>query len=101
MSESRDPEPAALDREEQPLRQQAREPDLRRLVAAGTQLRPFPQEVMEAAFNAANELYAEISKENADFKKIHDAYMGFRDHEIPWFRIAEGSFDQYMATAAK
>jgi hypothetical protein len=27
--------------------------------------------------------------------------MGFRDHEIPWFRIAEGSFDQYMATAAK
>ena len=27
---------------------------------------------MEACFNAANELYAEISAKNADFKKVYD-----------------------------
>ena len=32
---------------------------LRELVAGGTKLLPFPQSVMEACFNAANELYAE------------------------------------------
>ncbi|WP_204268521.1 hypothetical protein, partial [Escherichia coli] len=48
-------------------------PALRRLVAAGTQLRPFPQEVMEACYNATNELWAEISAKNADFKKAIEA----------------------------
>ena len=28
-------------------------------MAGGTKLMPFPQSVMEAAFNASNELYAE------------------------------------------
>ncbi len=43
---------------------------LKRLVQAGAQLRPFTPEVMDACQKAAFELYAEISKENADFKKI-------------------------------
>ena len=30
---------------------------LRRLVAAGVQLRPFPREIMQASFRAANEVY--------------------------------------------
>ena len=34
---------------------------LRRLVGAGAQLRPFSQDVMEAAFKASNEVYDEIS----------------------------------------
>ena len=29
----------------------------------GTKLMPFPQPLMEAAFNASNELYAELSVE--------------------------------------
>ena len=51
---------------------------LRKLVAEGTKLRPFPLPVLEASFAAANEVYAEISAKNASFKKIHDAYMAFR-----------------------
>ena len=42
---------------------------LRELVAAGTKLMPFPQPVMEAAFNASNELYAEISAKNAEVQE--------------------------------
>ena len=70
---------------------------LRELVAAGTKLLPFPQSVMEAAFNASNELYAEISSKNAKFKKMFDSWKAFRNEEILWFRVAEGTFDNFMA----
>src|SRR5918911_2174284 len=42
---------------------------LKRLVAAGAQLRPFPQPVMDASLRAALELYGEVSQANPDFKK--------------------------------
>ena len=68
---------------------------LRRLVAAGTQLRPFPREVMQAAYKAAFELYDEISAKNDDFKKVYDHWKAFRDAEYGWFRVTEYSFDQF------
>ena len=43
---------------------------LKRLVASGTQLRPFTNEVLEACLKSTNELWTEISGKNADFKKI-------------------------------
>ena len=70
---------------------------LRELVAGGTKLMPFPQPVMEAAFNASNELYAEISAKNAKFKKVYDNWRPFRNEEILWFRVCENSFDNFMA----
>src|SRR5262249_2054783 len=45
-------------------------PALKKLVSEGTQLRVFPQPVMEACLKASNEIYAEISATNADFKRI-------------------------------
>ena len=63
---------------------------------AGTQLRPFSQEILEACLKASNELYAEISAKNPDFKKIDD------DGRLPergdlWCQVAERSFDNFMA----
>ena len=56
---------------EDTARYDARNPAaLKRLVAAGTQLRPFPQPVMEACFKASNEVNAETSATNADYKKV-------------------------------
>ena len=55
----------------------------------GTQLRPFPHEVMDACYKAANELYAEICQGNAEFKKIHEPYMNFRGDQYLWWRVAE------------
>jgi TRAP-type mannitol/chloroaromatic compound transport system substrate-binding protein len=69
---------------------------LKRLVAGGAQLRPFPQEVMEVCLKAANELYAETSAKNADFKKIHDAMMAFRGDEYLWWQVAEYTYDNFM-----
>jgi TRAP-type mannitol/chloroaromatic compound transport system substrate-binding protein len=72
---------------------------LRRLVGAGAQLRPFSQEIMEACFKAANELYDEISGRNADFKKTYEAFRQFRGEQYLWFQVAEYSFDNFMIRA--
>ncbi len=70
---------------------------LRELVAAGTKFLPFPQAVMEACFNAANELYAETIAKNPKFKKVYDSWKPFRNEEVLWFRVAENTFDNFMA----
>ncbi len=70
---------------------------LRELVAAGTKFLPFPQSVMEACFNAANELYAETIAKNPKFKKVYESWKPFRNEEVLWFRVAENTFDNFMA----
>ena len=70
---------------------------LRELVANGTKLSPFPAPVLEACFNAANELYAETAAKNPAFKKIYEPWAAFRRDQVLWFRIAEGGFDGFMA----
>ena len=71
-------------------------PAIKSLVASGTKLRPFPPDVMEACLKAANELYAEIGKDNAEFKKMHDAYMTYRNNEYLWFQVCEYAFDNFQ-----
>jgi TRAP-type mannitol/chloroaromatic compound transport system substrate-binding protein len=72
---------------------------LRRLVGGGAQLRPFPQEVMEACLKSSNELYDELSGRNADFKKVYEAYRNFRGEQYLWFQVAEYTFDNFMIRA--
>jgi len=69
---------------------------LKRLVAAGTQLRPFSQDVMEACHKAALEVYAEQSAKNPKFKKMHDHYMAFRNDQYLWWQVAEYNYDNFM-----
>ena len=69
---------------------------LRQLLAAGTQLRPFPRDVMEASYKAAMAYYAETSAQNPEFKKVYDDYKKFTDEQNSWFRVAEGSFASFM-----
>ena len=72
---------------------------LRRLVGSGAQLRPFPPAVLEACYKAANEVYAEISASNADFKKIMDSITAFRGDQYLWWQVAEYTFDTFMIRA--
>ncbi|PZP48224.1 MAG: ABC transporter substrate-binding protein [Azospirillum brasilense] len=69
---------------------------LRRLVAGGAQLRPFPREVMQAAYKSAFELYDEISASNPRFKKVYDHFRTFRDTQLQWFRVAENTYDNFV-----
>jgi len=72
---------------------------LRRLLGQGTQLRAFPRAVMDASWDASQKVYAEVNAKNPRFKAIYDNYMGYRDQLVPWFRVAEAAYDQYLGTA--
>ncbi|HMJ42834.1 MAG TPA: TRAP transporter substrate-binding protein [Pseudolabrys sp.] len=82
---------------EQTGRYDARNPQaLKRLVANGAQLRPFPQLVMEACLKASNEVNAETSAANADYKKVLESMQAFRNDEYLWWQVAEYSYDSFM-----
>ncbi len=72
---------------------------LKRLVAGGAQLRPFNQQVMEACYKAANEVYAETSAANADFKKVYESLLAFRGDQYLWWQVAEYTYDTFMIRA--
>jgi TRAP-type mannitol/chloroaromatic compound transport system substrate-binding protein len=69
---------------------------LKRLVAGGTQLRPFSPAIMEASYKAANEVYAETSAKNAPFKKVWDNIAAYRNEEYLWWQVAEYTYDSFM-----
>jgi TRAP-type mannitol/chloroaromatic compound transport system substrate-binding protein len=69
---------------------------LRRMIGTGTELRAFPQPIMEASLKAANELYAELSAKNADFKKTYDSMVAFRADVLPWWQLNEYAYDTFM-----
>ena len=71
---------------------------LRRLVANGTQLRPFPRDIMQAAYKASFEVYEETAAKNPKFKKVYEAWKAFREEEYLWFRVAENTFENFVYT---
>ena len=73
---------------------------LRRLVAAGAQLRFWPRPILEAAWRANEELNAEIAGRNPKFRRIWDSYRPYRGELFQWFRISENSFDNFAFAQA-
>jgi TRAP-type mannitol/chloroaromatic compound transport system substrate-binding protein len=69
---------------------------LKKLLAAGTQLRPFSENIMDACFKAANEIYAEIGAKNEDFKKHWESVKAFRADQYLWLQLADHTYDNYM-----
>ncbi len=71
---------------------------LRRLVAAGASLRPFPQDIMAASFKAAGEVCNEYSATNAEFKKLWDAVKVMRGDGYLWQQASDFAYDNFMTT---
>jgi TRAP-type mannitol/chloroaromatic compound transport system substrate-binding protein len=69
---------------------------LKQLVAQGTKLHRFPKDVMDAAFKAAMDVYADLNAKNPNWKKVYDDYNTFRRDQNLWFRFAEAGFDEFM-----
>jgi TRAP-type mannitol/chloroaromatic compound transport system substrate-binding protein len=72
---------------------------LKRLVAGGAKLLPFPKVVMDESYKQSMELYAELSETNPNWKKIYTDYSDFRKEQNLWFRFTEAQFDRYMQSA--
>ena len=71
-------------------------PALKRLVVAGAELRAFPQDLLEAAFKAAGDIYRELADSNPRFKSMLDATLAFRSEEYLWWQVGEYTFDNFM-----
>jgi TRAP-type mannitol/chloroaromatic compound transport system, periplasmic component len=72
---------------------------LKRLVAGGAVLKPFPREMLQACYQAAFEVYEEEAARNEKFRTIYEQWRKFRDEEYLWFRVAEYSFDNFVYSA--
>jgi TRAP-type mannitol/chloroaromatic compound transport system substrate-binding protein len=69
---------------------------LERLLNTGTQLRPYSQDILEAAEKASLALYDEFAAQDADFKAIYTQWSAFRERVYAWNNINEGSFTRYV-----
>lgn len=69
---------------------------LKRLVAAGAVLRPFPQPVIEACYKAATEHYAEVAAKDPLFKKAFESASAYRSEQLPWWQVGEYALDTLM-----
>ncbi|RVT98969.1 ABC transporter substrate-binding protein [Rhodovarius crocodyli] len=69
---------------------------LMRLLASGTQLRAFPNDVLAALYRSTEEMYNEISATNANFKKILEAQIAVRDRNYAYHQVADFQFDAMM-----
>ncbi|MFN3548888.1 MAG: TRAP transporter substrate-binding protein [Mesorhizobium sp.] len=69
---------------------------IKRLVANGTQLRPFSQDVLSACFDASLGIYDELTASNAAFKKIWDSIADFRSRHFLYSQVAEYNYDTFM-----
>jgi TRAP-type mannitol/chloroaromatic compound transport system substrate-binding protein len=74
---------------------------LRRLVAGGAEMKPFSQPVLEACYKASNDIYAETSAKNPEFKKVYDSMAAFRGDEYLWWQVAEYTFDTFQIRALR
>ncbi len=85
---------------EMQARYDARNPGaLKRLIAGGAKVLPFPKAVMDLAFKESMALYTELSDTNPAWKKIYSDYSAFRKEQNQWFRIADAQFDSFMQRA--
>ncbi len=69
---------------------------LKILLSKGTQLRQFSQPVLDACFQAAEEVYADISSKNKSFEKLYQSIKAFRADAYFWQQISEYRYDRFM-----
>ena len=67
---------------------------LSELVATGTRLTATPKSVLDAAWKAAADLYADLAKKNPQWKKIHASYASFLKTQA--WNQAGVDYDDYM-----
>lgn len=71
---------------------------LKQLVAAKTRVQPFSQSVMDAAFKASMEVFANNNDTSPEWKKIYADMRSFQRDQILWFRFAEARYDTFLSS---
>jgi TRAP-type mannitol/chloroaromatic compound transport system substrate-binding protein len=74
---------------------------LQEIVDSGTELRQYPQDVLDAGRTAAFELYDEFASSDPAFGEIFEGWNAFRQQIEPWFALAELATIQNAADNAE
>ena len=70
-------------------------PALRELLAAGVQLRPFSDEILNASRDASVELLEEEAAADATYARIYDNWKSFRSSSFDWFATGELAYARF------
>lgn len=69
---------------------------LKRLIAAGAEVRTFPAEVLDVLKKYTNEIQDEHAEANALYAKVYDQWQGFRDDVRSWTDVSEYNYLRYI-----
>jgi TRAP-type mannitol/chloroaromatic compound transport system substrate-binding protein len=68
---------------------------LQRLVAGGTQLRRFSDDVMTASAAASRDLLEAQASRDQAYRRVYDAFRTFRYRSFEWFATAEDAYARF------
>ncbi|MGL5115269.1 MAG: TRAP transporter substrate-binding protein, partial [Beijerinckiaceae bacterium] len=69
---------------------------LRQLISAGARLRYFPQPIMDAAYDASQQLFEELKARSPEFARIYPAWKKYLDENELYYRVGDASYDNYV-----
>ncbi|MFT5466636.1 MAG: TRAP-type mannitol/chloroaromatic compound transport system substrate-binding protein [Verrucomicrobiales bacterium] len=68
---------------------------LQELIAKGVKVHAFGDDIMQAAKRETELLHAELSEENAGYKKVYEQWKAFKDASDAWYGTAEQTFAEF------
>lgn len=74
---------------------------LQRLLSSGIQLRPYSEEILQAAEKASFALYDDFAAKDTDFKAVYQQWKQFRDRIYAWDKLNQGSFTNFVYSQIK
>lgn len=69
---------------------------LARLIKNGTRVRSFNKEIMDAFFDANEEMLKEEAAKNSNFRKIYEPWYKFRKEQWTWASVTDTRMDSYF-----
>ncbi len=74
-------------------------PAFSRLIAGGTQLRKFSDEIMEAARRESFAILEEEAGADPGYRKVYSAWKAYRDESFNWFGASELAYAEFAIGA--
>ncbi len=71
---------------------------LTRLLAEGVEMRPFPEDLMQAAQTAAIDMFEEQASADATYNKVYTAWKKARQEAYQWFSTAELAYSNFASS---
>ncbi len=69
---------------------------LQELIASGTQIRLFSDEILGAFAKATDEIHAENAAKAPGYQRIHDDYRSFMDNVRAWTKVTQHAYNGFI-----